>query len=82
MSDKEKDNIYWNVAKIPNSNIPLKGGFYFRVTKLAEFIKLVEKTTGPVVGMRFEDGLVEIICEEIDESNKKKEGWVIYPMEK
>ena len=47
---------------------PVQGGYYFRAFDLVQFIKLVEKEEGEVVGLEFEDNNVNVIIKANDET--------------
>ena len=57
--------IFWSDKTSPNEKY--SGGYYFRAFDLVEFMKLVEKEEGEVMGLEFDGNNVNIIVKANEE---------------
>lgn len=64
---ENKNKIFWK----DNIEGEFQGGYYFRAFELVEFMKLVEKEEGEVVGLEFDGNNVNIIVKSKDNGEAK-----------
>ena len=57
--------IFWSDKTSPNEKY--SGGYYFRAFDLVEFMKLVEKEEGEIMGLEFDGNNVNVIIKANEE---------------